>query len=114
MSDSKRAAYLRGDITFHDYYGALVELLGENSLRNLLPTRKSSERRTPSEWHALIETDAHLNNVPLHHWDAADFVVRMLANRAGVDACMAITGSRSWSLSDSVCVLKETARRYAA
>jgi len=115
-----RARYMSGEITFHDYYGALVELLGEDALRAALPLSRqgipparAGTARTPSEWRELLEDDEHLNNVPLRQWDRLDYFVRGRAARS-MNAVAAITGSRAWSLSDSVCVLKETARRYAA
>jgi hypothetical protein len=104
-----RARYMAHEITFNDYYGALVELLGEDALRGALPID-----RTPAQWRDLIAEDQHLNNVPLTKWDRSAFYVRHLAQRADRDALLTITGSGGWSLSDSVCVLKETARRYAA
>jgi hypothetical protein len=104
-----RARYLDNAepaVTHSDYYGALVEHIGERALRSLLPGDRS-----PAEWRELLAVDPHLNNVQLKLWDCMDLSVRRLLR---VDAeHMAITGSRGWSVSDSVCVLKETARRYA-
>lgn len=106
---SKRSEYLKGDLTFHEYYGLLVELLGEGSLRAMLPGE-----RTPDQWRELLADDPHLNNVPLAQWDfPGDGLVRQLVRAADADELVAITGSKGWSLSDSTCVLKETARRYA-
>jgi hypothetical protein len=103
-----RKRYLDREITHHEYYGAIVELLGEEELQRLLPGA-----RTPAEWRELIAADEHLNNVPLRRWDALDYYVRSMAARADRDALRAITGSNGWSLSDSVCTLKTAARRYA-
>jgi hypothetical protein len=111
-TESKRAQYMRGDLTFSEYYGFLVEYIGEGALRFALPTRRDGTPRTPSEWAALIEEDKHLNNVPLRQWDNLHEWVR--ANLRGGAELAAINGTGGWSLSDSVCVLKETARRYAA
>lgn len=94
------------EFSFRDYYGALVEYIGEDALRRYLPGD-----RTPAEWRALVADDFHLNNVPLRQWDDRHGLVRSLL-RGGPEH-VAITGSNGWSLSDSVCVLKETARRYA-
>jgi hypothetical protein len=94
------------DFSFSDYYGAMVEHLGESALRRLLPLDK-----TPSEWSALLAEDQHLNNVSLHLWDQRDGYVRGLVRNT--EELRAINGTGGWSLSDSVCVLKETARRYA-
>jgi hypothetical protein len=107
-SNITRARYLAGEISHHDYYGAIVELLGEDSLRHWLPVS-----HTPVEWAALIAEDEHLNNVSLHQWDACDPYVRSRVACADRAALKAITGSDGWSLGDSVCVLKTTARRYA-
>ena len=109
MSESKRAQYMRGDLTFSEYYGLLVEYLGEDALRAALPVD-----HTPARWRKLTEADQHLNNIPLRHWDACDSYVRSLVQQAGGSTKLKpINGSGGWSLSDSVCVLKETARRYA-
>ena len=109
MTDmSKRAEYLNGDLTFSEYYGLLIEHLGEESLRVILPAR------TPADWYELIAIDEHLNNVPLRQWDNRHLDVIGLVRRTGGTAALApINGSGGWSMSDSVCVLKETARRYA-
>jgi hypothetical protein len=47
-------------------------------------------------------TDEHLNDIPLMLWDRRDPIVRLLAVQRGM---------RSWSLSDTVCVLKAFALR---
>lgn len=101
-----RAAYLRGNITHDDYYGLLVDLLGERALYAILPAY------TSSQWADLVAEDRRLNNVPLKLWDARDFQVRSIP--VDRDALVAITGPGGWSLSDSVCVLKCAARKLAA
>lgn len=111
-TESKRAQYMRGDLTFSEYYGLLVEYIGEHKLRLVLPSKRDGSTRTPSEWRALLAEDQHLNNVPLRRWDNLHTYVR--ANLRGGAELAAINGTGGWSLSDSVCVLKETARRYAA
>lgn len=105
---TSRERYLKREITHSDYYGELAQLLGEMELRSVLPLRRS-----PAEWRALIEDDQALNNVSLRQWDACDEFVRHLVRHSSRDALRDITGSGGWSLSDSVCVLKETARRYS-
>lgn len=108
-SSSKREQYMRGDLTFHEYYGLLVDHLGEQTLRQLLPVKHS-----PAEWRELIAADPHLNNVSLSRWDKMHgAVVRLVRQTGGTEKLRPINGSGGWSLSDSVCVLKETARRYA-
>jgi hypothetical protein len=107
-SNITRARYMAREISHHDYYGALAELLGEDSLRYVLPGNRS-----PAEWATLLAEDEHLNNVSLRHWDACHPYVSSRMARADRAALKAITGSDGWSMSDSVCVLKTTARRYA-
>jgi hypothetical protein len=107
-TDSQRARYMRHELTFSEYYGLLVEHLGEGALRHMLPIP-----RTPAQWRELIAKDEHLNNVPLSKWDAQHPHVQALVRLNDRDKRAEITGSNGWSLSDSVCVLKETARRYA-
>lgn len=105
---SRRAAYMSGELTHAEYYGLLVELLGENALRQVLPGHRSA-----ADWAALVAQDRHLNNVPLRSWDVLDSYVRDLLRYVKRDDLLAITGSGGWSVGDSVCVLKVAARRYA-
>jgi len=109
VSTSLRTRYLDNadtEVDHRAYWAAVVENIGEEQLRRLLPVSK-----TPAEWRALIERDGHLNNVPLKRWDAMHELVRRSITFD--DAHVAITGWKAWSLSDTVCVLKECARRYA-
>ena len=93
QTESKRAQYMRGALTFSEYYGLLVERLGEDALRAVLPVRKS-----PAHWAELIERDEHLNNVPLRKWDARHPYVVALVRQAGGSAALApISGSGGWS-----------------
>lgn len=85
-------------------YGRLVALLGADRLRPLLPPV-----RRP--WSELIAGDVHLNNVPLAEWDARDPGVRSILRHS--PAAYEAIGRGGWSLSDSVCVLKELARQIA-
>jgi hypothetical protein len=131
---SQRDRYMRHEITHHEYYGLLVEFLGEDELRRLLPSRAEKltppqfgeasgdstptvialgQARTPKQWRELIAEDEHLNNVPLRHWDARHRGVLALVRRTDREALRAITGSGGWSLADSGCTLKTAARRYA-
>jgi hypothetical protein len=108
MTTSLRARYMDNEdaFSFRDYYGALVEHIGEEALRRLLPGQ-----RPPAQRRGRVADAPHRNNVPLKQWDVMDSLVRSMLRIT--DEHVAITGSRGWSLSDSVCVLKETARRYA-
>lgn len=115
-----RADYLGGAVTHSQHYGQLVEMLGESSLRMMLPkgadTPESARR-------VFSEGDKHYNSIPLAHWDARGYGVRELAHSAYrrdpetftrvVNNFPAGVIVFSWSLSDSVCVLKECARRLA-
>lgn len=106
---SQRQRYLRGGLTHDQYYGLIVEHLGEDALRRMLP-----RDWTPAQWRDALAEDQHLNNVPLRLWDAADYGVRSLAARSDRDGLTRITGNGgAWSLSDTVCTLKQTAKRLA-
>jgi hypothetical protein len=85
-------------------YGAYVAKLGRDRLARLLPS-------VSHKWGELLAKDEHLNNVPLHRWDAGDSGVRALVRAAGGSAALGEAGG--WSLCNSVCVLKETARQLA-
>jgi len=104
-----RAAYMAHDITHAEYYGAIVECLGETAVRALLPA-KTDGPRTPEDWRALLAQDEHFN--ALSTWDAKHDAIARLASAA--PELRAITGSGGWSRADSVCTLKEAARRVAA
>lgn len=92
-------------------FGAYVEALGRERLRFLLPVRD------PQELRRLLAQDEHLNNVPLSRWDAQDPRVRRLLRDALRNGRIgeAEDGRRRmvWSLSDTVCTLKECARQVA-
>lgn len=103
--DSQRERYLSGELTHDQYYGLLVEALGENRLRELLPA-------TPDELAAAWEEGWALNSIPLAKWDARHAQVRPRPiSRELQTKLEAITGPGGWSLSDSVCTLKCCARR---
>lgn len=82
----------------HDaYYCWLADTIGVTVSR--LPFELSEVRDA-------LKTDRHLNNLRLQQWDNQDFVVRSMARSS-------VSGVFSWSLSDTVCVLKAFARREA-
>jgi hypothetical protein len=89
--DAKRKQYLANEITFAEFYLWLADSIG--IIRANLPV--GIDRIAAS-------TDEHLNDIPLMLWDRQDPIVRRLAVQRGM---------RSWSLSDTVCVLKAFARR---
>jgi len=85
----QRRRYMGHEITHHEYYIWLAEFIGATKAQ--LPV--SQERIDES-------TDPHLNDIPLHLWDYRDYIIRPMAYQKGL----------SWSLSDTVCVLKALAR----
>ena len=87
--EEQRARYMNGELTHKEYYTWLAGFIGAS--QNLVPFTAK----------AIAEsTDDHLNDLPLHIWDAVDGRVRPLAYNKGL----------IWSLSDTVCVLKTLAR----
>jgi hypothetical protein len=108
VSSITRKRYMDKEITHSDYYGAIAELLGESYLRSILPGN-----RTPEQWRKLASKDFHLNNVSLRNWDSLHIYVVAQVRQTPRAKLEAINGTGGWSLSDSVCVLKETARRYS-
>lgn len=79
-------------------YEDVAQKLGVAALTRLVPASRK-------EIAQCLETDWHLNNIPLTRWDALDGSVRGLAARAG---------HRSWSISQTVCVLKHVAKHHIA
>src|SRR5258708_16801548 len=92
--DAKRKQYMANEITHAEFYSWLADSI--NITVQALPV--SLERIRASK-------DEHLNDIPLRLWDSMDYLVRRKA---------IMSGMRSWSLSDTVCVLKNYARREAA
>lgn len=92
--DAKRKQYLASEISHSEFYLWLADSIGIRI--HDLPVK--IERVKAS-------TDPHLNDIPLQLWDRMDYLVRRLAVQHGM---------RSWSLSDTVCVLKAFAKRAAS
>lgn len=93
-----RQDYLDGKATFEEYYGEIARECG-----NLyLPVSVNEIRE-------CLKTDKHLNNIPLKWWDMAATAQKA---RIAPKVCKRTTGG--CSLSDLVCVLKESARIQAA
>lgn len=84
----KRAEYMSGAVSHRDYYLWLSGWLGLP--QSLIPVTK--ERVDAS-------TDPHLNDTPLVLWDRMDPAVRSYADAKFIP----------WSLSDTVCCLKNMA-----
>jgi hypothetical protein len=89
--EAKRKLNLDGKLSHDDFYCWLADEIGIHV--SDLPVTLDVIRRS---------TDEHLNDIPLHKWDACDDVVRSKARRAG---------THSWSLSNTVSTLKCFARR---
>ena len=90
----KRAKYMSNQLTHNEFYLWLADAIGIEEY--MLPFTVDAIRNSHDE---------HLNDLPLARWDSYDPLVRGLAVQHGM---------RSWSLSDTVCVLKAYARKVAA
>lgn len=90
--NQKRSEYLDKKITHDEYYLWLSNFIGLPKV--LIPASNEEVKR-------CLETDEHLNNIPLSRWDARDSFVRLYA------------GGLYWSLSDTVCCLKAMAKKRA-
>lgn len=88
--DAKRKQYMSNELNHAEFYTWLAEAIGASE-RNLPVSRETLQ----------ASTDAHFNDIALARWDRCDPIIRGMAVRAGM---------RSWSLSDTVCVLKTIAR----
>jgi hypothetical protein len=95
-------------------YGALVDRLGFVKLREIVrlgvlghhPNAKQDTLRPYLV--AKLAEDEHLNTIPLNRWDRCHRATRQLF----LDSLK--EGERgAWSLSATVCTLKETARQIA-
>lgn len=82
-----------------DKYDNLAHVLSIPALRSLVPFSREEILA------ALSRGDEHLNSLQLKRWDACDYVVRRFAVESG---------KRSWSLCETVCVLKHVAKHYVA
>ena len=115
-----RDDYMNGTIDHETYYRHLADTIGRERIEKLV-----RHIATPDHLKAKMAGDEHLNNIPLHRWDALHPSVLQLVRENG-PAVMAVSwpanaekrvplpfGSVSWSLSESVCVLKAAARRMA-
>ena len=89
---AERARYMDGEITFQAYYEWLADYIGATFAMVPFPLERIKASK-----------DEHLNDLPLRAWDRQDSAVRTLAYRKGL----------SWSLNDTVCVLKTLARKEA-
>ena len=91
--NEKRRQYMEREITHEDFYCWLADAIHVSE--PMLPC-------TLDEVRASI--DPHLNDIALARWDRMDTIVRRMAVSHGM---------KSWSLCDTVCVLKSFAKRAA-
>ncbi|EOO11444.1 hypothetical protein [Bacillus cereus] len=87
-----------GEIMSHEeFYTNVVNGIGLQNLIGLLPATKE-------EIKLCLERDESLNGIKLKYWDERATELKFYIGRIGV---------KSISLSQAVCVLKQTARMYA-
>ncbi|PEV64216.1 hypothetical protein [Bacillus thuringiensis] len=87
-----------GEIMSHEeFYTNVVNGIGLKTLIPLLPATKE-------EIKVCLERDGNLNGIKLQYWDERAKELKFYISRIGV---------KSISLSQAVCVLKQTARMYA-
>lgn len=99
IAKDMRDKYVRSrELTHSEYWLWVAEQIGTEQLKRFIPFEGERVRKA-------LTTDPHMNNLPLAQWDAQDYGVRRLAGEAGFP---------SWSLSDTVCTLKELARSLYA
>jgi len=112
--DWTRADYMCSRCSHEAYYLSIARLIGLGALERIVLSIASREQ--------LIEafgTDPVLNNIPLSKWDGMHgWVSTLISEQNRSKGIMARTwngaplrpGTFCWSLSESVCVLKATAR----
>lgn len=92
-----------------DKYEALAQKIGIERLIPLVPA-------TPSQIRAALETDFHLNNIPILRWDRAAGASQAETGRFfGKDRTSPVPDAlrrHGLSLAERVCVLKHVAREY--
>lgn len=88
-------------------YEALAQAIGIVPLKahvEAIAKRERPDDDAAVYLRAMWDTDPHLNNVPLHLWDAQHRTVQFIARHV----------TRSWSLGHTVCVLKHVAKYHVA
>lgn len=109
-----RDDYMNGTVDHQTFYCAVADAIGRKAIERIVLSIASRE-----EIARALETDPHLNNIPLPKWDHRDSAVRDLVAH-NVKPIMAVSwsarstlkpGTYCWSLSETVCVLKAAARR---
>ena len=92
-----RKAYLNGEITHEEYYGIVIDFLGGiDAVVNYVPFDIETLKKSYHE-------DEHFNTrtTPLKRWGMGAENIRYLYYKFGINCA---------SVSDGVCILKETAR----
>ena len=82
------------EVEWHEYMSRVVSKIGIENIKPFLPTDLETIKEK-------LKKDPHLNNIPLRLWDRSAECIRPLLISNGIT---------THSLSDRVCILKETAR----
>jgi len=115
--DWTRADYMNHLVSHEDYYQSLARCIGWDALARMV-----SWIATPAELARAVQSDRHLNAIPLHRWDAVHpSVLQIIREHNRSNGIMARSwcgqplqpGTICWSLSESVCVVKAVARVIA-
>lgn len=107
-----RSKYMAGELSHYDYYLGLAKVIGVR--KDWLPEQNVEKLRK------AYEADEHLNNIPLHTWDAkhgyCTSAVRTYGPKVKAYKYEGDTETAEekkyigWSLCDSVCCLKAYAK----
>ena len=82
------------ELEWKEYMARVINKIGVNNIAPYIPFELESVREA-------LKSDEHLNNLPLRQWDIAAEQMKGLLHRNGIT---------TYSLSERVCILKETAR----
>lgn len=101
------------EVEWKEYMGRIIRKLGIENIRPYLPYSLEYLKEK-------LKTDIHLNNTSLRAWDDATGFIPYItkagvqqytaSHYSGVSGLFVRNGITSFSVSDGVCVLKETAR----
>lgn len=82
------------ELEWKEYMARVINKIGVNNIAPYIPFELKAVREA-------LKSDEHLNNLPLRHWDIAAEQMKSLLHYNGIT---------TYSLSERVCILKETAR----
>lgn len=85
------------EMSHEEKYTKIVNAIGYETCKRYLPATKE-------EIVKALETDEHLNSIPIEKWDRQHIIFKGQFVRIGITHI---------SLSNTVCVLKQCARMYA-